>query len=157
LDHKGNRESCLGAAQPFHRHSRHLASRSRHVSNLYFSLQVQVSRPLDRSHIAISNSNQFKRVLQEPMKAWTSLGRTDGKNGWMCDTPEWQDIDQVNASRWERGGEAYKMLIERLPNSLPTMKRAYNSAVRSTRPPWYGFLIHNCRTLSGLKVKAYQK
>jgi hypothetical protein len=34
-------------------------------------------------------------------------------------------------------------------------KRAYDSAVRSTRLPWYGFTIQNCRTLSGLKVKAY--
>jgi len=68
LNQLGNRESRLGAAQPCHRHSGHLASRKRHVSKPYFSPQVLASRSLDRPRTAISNSHQFKRVLKGPVR-----------------------------------------------------------------------------------------
>jgi len=80
LDRLGDRESCLEADQSRHRHSRHLASKSRHVSNAHLSLEAHASRPLNRARIAISNSHQFRRLLQEPMKAWTNFGGIDGKN-----------------------------------------------------------------------------
>ena len=83
------------------------------MSNAHFSLEAHASRPLNRARIAISNSHQFKRVLQAPMKAWTKFGGIDGKNERMCDTPKWQDTNRSSGFHREEGGNAYKLLLKR--------------------------------------------